>query len=84
MDLQKVQYLCEIAYMYWASKQYQSHWYFFQNSWKDYEDMVKFYEMIYNEAKHMDDYTGLLYNINELLENKTNKVNNLFMEFLSS
>lgn len=70
-----IEYICEIAYVYWQNK---AKWFYseelkenFDESWLDYEDMVKFYTMILKEAEKVEQwpmYCWLLQEIYNILD----------------
>lgn len=83
MMIDKLPYLCEIAFMYWATGIYKRHIERYFDSWKDFDDMLLFYESIYHEAVKRKDDCSLLNSIQTLTHNEKD-MDRLMEKFLSS
>lgn len=83
-DKETTEYLCEIAFCYWANiSRYPHHHDLFMHSWYDYEDMLKFYIMILEEAKkNYSDW--VLSNIYYLIEEDVARTNDIFNTFIEN
>lgn len=76
-------YLCEIAFLYWATELYKRHLDSIPEEWIGYNEWIKFYESIYQEAISKAENQSLLQSIYDIIHND-NEIDKLFQKFLSS
>ena len=83
MTTEKTEYLCEIAFMYWASDAYSRYLSKIPEEWIDYDKRIKLYDSIYQTALKKDEDQSLIQSIYDIMYNSF-IMDELFEKFLSS